>query len=48
MPGAFTRWGAVPVALSWPARYSHSPVETMDRRDLDALADLVAVLAHEF
>jgi putative aminopeptidase FrvX len=36
-----TRYGAVDVPLSWPARYSHSPVETIDLRDVRALADLV-------
>ena len=41
------RWGAVDVPLSWPARYSHSPVETIDLRDVDALAKLIAALANE-
>jgi putative aminopeptidase FrvX len=29
------------VPLSWPARHCHSPVETIDLRDVRALADLV-------
>jgi putative aminopeptidase FrvX len=43
----FARYGAVDVPLSWPARYSHSPVETIDLTDVDALAKLIAALANE-
>ena len=39
MRRAFSAGGAIDVGLSWPGRYSHSPVEVMDRRDLDALVD---------
>jgi putative aminopeptidase FrvX len=41
----FVRYGAVDVPLSWPGRYSHSPVETLDLGDVDALARLIAALA---
>jgi putative aminopeptidase FrvX len=41
----FVRWGAPNVGLSWPGRYSHSPAELLDLRDLDALAKLVAAVA---
>jgi putative aminopeptidase FrvX len=41
----FTRYGSVDIPLSWPLRYSHSPGEVIDTRDLDALAKIVAVLA---
>jgi putative aminopeptidase FrvX len=41
----FLRYGAVDVALGWPLRYSHSPGEVIDTRDLDALGGIVAVLA---
>jgi len=41
----FVRYGAVHVALSWPGRYSHSPVEVLDLRDLQALERLIHVLA---
>ncbi len=41
----FTRYGAVDIALGWPLRYSHSPVEVIDTRDADALARIIAVLA---
>ena len=44
----FVRYGAVDVPLSWPLRYSHSPGEVIDTRDLDALARIVAVLAKKW
>ncbi len=43
----FTRFGSIDMPLSWPGRYSHSPVEVMDRRDLDSLVQLIIALAHE-
>jgi putative aminopeptidase FrvX len=42
---AFVRYGGIDVALGWPLRYSHSPAEVIDTRDVDALARIVAVLA---
>ncbi len=44
----FSRYGAIVAPLSWPGRYSHSPVEVMDLRDLENLVGLVVALAHEF
>ncbi|HEY8225194.1 MAG TPA: M28 family peptidase [Pyrinomonadaceae bacterium] len=41
----FVRYGATHVSLSWPGRYSHSPVEVLDLRDLEALATLIHALA---
>jgi putative aminopeptidase len=41
----FVRYGAVDVALGWPLRYSHSPGEVIDIRDMDGLGKIVAVLA---
>lgn len=41
----FTRYGAVNVPLGWPLRYSHSPGEVIDTRDLDALAKIITVVA---
>ncbi|MBK5257833.1 MAG: peptidase M42, partial [Vicinamibacteria bacterium] len=41
----FSAKGAIDVGLSWPGRYSHSPVEVMDRRDLESLTRLIVVLA---
>ena len=37
----FVRYGAVDVPLAWPLRYSHSPAETIDLRDVRSLASLV-------
>ena len=37
----FSAWGAVGTGLSWPGRYSHSPAEVLDLRDLSALARLI-------
>jgi len=41
----FARLGAVNVSVSWPLRYSHSPAEVMDLRDLRSLSRLVAAIA---
>ena len=41
----FTRFGTVDVAMGWPLRYSHSPAEVIDTRDLEALGRIVAVIA---
>ena len=41
----FVRYGVVHVSLSWPGRYSHSPVEVLDLRDLQALEKLVYAIA---
>ena len=40
--GAF---GAPNVGLSWPGRYSHTPGEVLDLRDLDSLIRLIAAMA---
>ena len=44
----FSSRGAIDVGLSWPGRYSHSPVEVIDRRDLESLARLISVLAQQY
>ncbi len=41
----FTRFGSVDVAMGWPLRYSHSPAEVIDTRDMDALGKIVAIVA---
>ena len=38
---AFARYGAVTAGLSWPGRYSHTPGEVLDLRDVDALSRLI-------
>ena len=44
----FTRFGSVDVALGWPLRYSHSPAEVVDTRDVHALAEIVEALAKDW
>jgi putative aminopeptidase FrvX len=41
---AFLRYGARDVPIGWPLRYSHSPGEVIDTRDVEALAKIVAVI----
>ena len=41
----FIRYGVLHVGLSWPGRYSHSPVEVLDLRDLQALERLIYAIA---
>lgn len=41
----FTFWGAPNQGLSWPGRYSHSPGEVLDLRDLRHLAQLIVAVA---
>ena len=44
---ALAKFGAVNIPLSWPGRYSHSPVEVADLRDIAALTRLIIALARE-
>jgi putative aminopeptidase len=44
----FVPYGAVDIALGWPLRYSHSPAEVIDTRDVDALAKIIAVIARSW
>jgi len=37
----FTPFGVVDVAIGWPLRYSHSPAEVVDLRDVVSLADMI-------
>jgi len=41
----FTPYGVVDVALGWPLRYSHSPAEVVDLRDVVSLADMIQAVA---
>jgi putative aminopeptidase FrvX len=45
---AFLLYGSADVAMGWPLRYSHSPGEVIDVRDLDALARIVAAIARRW
>jgi putative aminopeptidase len=42
---AFLRYGSVDIALGWPLRYSHSPAEVIDTRDVDSLARIITLIA---
>jgi putative aminopeptidase FrvX len=44
----FLPYGSVDIALGWPLRYSHSPAEVVDTRDVDALARIIAVIARSW
>ncbi|HEX4601078.1 MAG TPA: M20/M25/M40 family metallo-hydrolase [Gemmatimonadales bacterium] len=41
----FGPYGVVDVAIGWPMRYSHSPVEVVDLKDVVSLADLIQAVA---
>jgi putative aminopeptidase FrvX len=41
----FTIYGAPNAGLSWPGRYSHSPAEIADLRDVAELIDLIQAMA---
>ncbi|MBM4193834.1 MAG: hypothetical protein FJ202_05575 [Gemmatimonadetes bacterium] len=42
---AVMAWGPVHTSLSWPGRYSHSPAEVLDLRDLESLSRVIEALA---
>jgi putative aminopeptidase FrvX len=44
----FTPFGVVDVPMGWPLRYSHSPAEVVDLKDLVSLADLVRAVAEDW
>jgi putative aminopeptidase FrvX len=44
----YTRYGADAVALGWPTKYSHSPAEQSDTRDIDGLSRICTVLAEDW
>ena len=41
---AFGDWGVPDVPIGWPLRYSHSPAEVVDLRDVAGLARLVGAI----
>lgn len=41
----FLPYGVADIPIGWPLRYSHSPAEVMDLKDLVALADIVQAIA---
>ncbi len=44
---AFLGYGIPSIPLSWPGRYSHSPVEVMDYRDMSNLVKLIQAIIHD-
>lgn len=44
---AFLQYDIPSVPLSWPGRYSHSPVEILDFRDLDNLVKMIQAIVHD-
>ena len=45
---AFADFGVPDVPVGWPLRYSHSPVEVIDLRDVAYLAELVQAMAERW
>ena len=41
----FTPYGVVDVPIAWPLRYSHSPAEVIDLKDVVSLADMIRAVA---
>ncbi len=44
----FVRYGSIDIGLGWPLRYSHSPGEVIDTRDVEALGHIVALLSRSW
>ena len=44
----FSKAGSLLLPLSWPGRYSHSAVEVIDGRDLQALVDLIVAIVSDW
>lgn len=44
----FTRFGSVDIPMGWPLRYSHSPAEVIDTKDMEALGKIVTVIARKW
>jgi putative aminopeptidase FrvX len=43
----FAAYGVPDVPIGWPLRYSHSPAETIDLRDIVSLADMIQAVAEQ-
>ena len=44
----FSGYGVPDVPIGWPLRYSHSPAETIDLRDVVSLADVIVAIAERW
>jgi putative aminopeptidase len=45
---AFASYGVPDVPIGWPLRYSHSPAETIDLKDLVSLAEVIKAVAEDW
>ena len=45
---AFLLYGATDIAMGWPLRYSHSPDEVIDVRDVEALSKIITAIARSW
>jgi putative aminopeptidase FrvX len=45
---AFVRYGSADIPLGWALRYSHSPAEVIDTRDVNSLAQIIAIIARNW
>ena len=45
---AFVPFGSIDVAMGWPLRYSHSPGEIVDIRDVDSLSRAIETVARSW
>ena len=43
----FLSYGIPSVPISWPGRYSHSPIEIMDLRDMNSLVKLIKAVIED-
>lgn len=44
----FGEYGVPDVPMGWPLRYSHSPAETIDLRDVESLAQMIQAVAESW
>jgi putative aminopeptidase FrvX len=44
----FGAYGVPDVPIGWPLRYSHSPAETIDLRDVVSLARMIVAVAEQW
>jgi putative aminopeptidase FrvX len=44
----FGEYGVPGVPMGWPLRYSHSPAETIDLRDVESLAQIIQAVAESW
>lgn len=44
----FAPYGVVDVPIGWPLRYSHSPAEVVDLKDVASLADMIRAVAESW